>query len=89
MVHERLTKLAAEAQVRQDRRMGYLKLVTIAGCVATGVYLVAFHDFKDRNGNDYEHCFMPIRRVLQRQTDAMLGVDGHAAAGSGGGGGSQ
>ena len=74
MIHERLTRLAADSQQNQDTRMGWLKLGTYASCVGFGTYLVLYGDFKDWDGNDYEHCFMPIRRAYRRQLDRLLGV---------------
>ena len=74
MIHERLTRLAADSQQNQDTRMGWLKLGTYASCVGFGTYLVLYGDFKDWDGKEYEHCFMPIRRAYRRQLDRLLGV---------------
>jgi hypothetical protein len=39
-----------------------------------------FQDFKDSDGNDYEHCFQPIRRVFHQGLDSVLGVSSSTAS---------
>lgn len=75
MVQERISEISSGAQMAEDRRMGYLRL---GSYVFTGVgltYLVLFMDFRDANGNEYEHCFSPIRRAFYGVLDNVTGVD--------------
>ena len=75
IIHERLRTMAAETEAKTEKRMGWLKLATLWGVTLAGGYCVLFQDFKSQStGEDYEHCFMPIRRVYKTGVDFVLGV---------------
>ena len=74
IIHERLQAMASETEAKTEIRMGWLKLGTMWFVGFAGGYCVLFQDFKDSDGNDYEHCFQPIRRVFHQGLDSVLGV---------------
>jgi hypothetical protein len=76
IIHERLQSIAAETEAKTEKRMGWLKLGTMYFVGIAGGYCVLFQEFKDSNGNDYEHCFKPIRRVYRSALDTVLGFGG-------------
>ena len=75
IIHERLRTMASETEAKTEKRMGWLKLVTLWGVGMAGGYCVLFQDFKHQaTGEDYEQCFKPIRRVYKEGVDLILGV---------------
>ena len=75
IIHERLRTMAAETEAKTEKRMGWLKLGTMWGVALAGGYCVLFQEFKDiHTGEDYEHCFMPIRRVYKQGMDFVMGM---------------
>ena len=77
MIQERLDRLAAEnaAEGAHDRRMGWLRLGTWVLCGISAGYTILFVDFKDHDGNEYEHVFSPLRRWYRRKMDSFLGIN--------------
>jgi hypothetical protein len=80
IIHERLQAMASETEAKTEIRMGWLKLGTMWFVGFAGGYCVLFQDFKDSDGNDYEHCFQPIRRVFHQGLDSVLGVSSSTAS---------
>ena len=74
IIHERLQAIAGETEAKTEIRMGWLKLGTMWLVGIGGGYAILFQEFNDYNGNDYEHCFKPIRRVYRQALDSVIGV---------------
>ena len=77
-----MTSLGPDGDVaRQTRRFARVKLAGWAGGMALAGYLVLYAPFVDRDGNEYEHVFSPLRRAWMRNVEqGLLGLPPRSAA---------